>query len=61
VCRQNSSSFGCEAVALAVGQPNVLECAVGFLSVDILSFCLSLSIGGNLFINAKYINSVLLN
>jgi len=28
---QNSSSFGCEAVARVLGQPNVLECAVGFV------------------------------
>jgi len=28
--RQNEGSFGCEAVARAVGQPNVPECAVGF-------------------------------
>jgi len=47
VFRQNSSSFGCEAVACAVGQPNVLECVVVFFSVDILSCFLSLSIGGN--------------
>jgi len=30
VRRQNEGSFGCEAVARAVGQPNVPECAVGF-------------------------------
>ncbi|MCC6448201.1 MAG: hypothetical protein IT215_05915 [Chitinophagaceae bacterium] len=28
---KNFSSFGCEAVALCVGQPNVLKCAVGCL------------------------------
>ena len=28
---QNEGSFGCEAVARAFGQPNVPECAVGFL------------------------------
>jgi len=31
VCRQNEGSFGCEAVACALGQPNVPECAMGFL------------------------------
>jgi len=25
---QNSSSFGCEAFASVLGQPNVLECAI---------------------------------
>ena len=30
VRRQNEGSFGCEAVARALGQPNVPECAVGF-------------------------------
>jgi hypothetical protein len=28
---QNEGSFGCEVVARALGQPNVPECAVGFL------------------------------
>jgi len=31
VRRQNEGSFGCEAVARGLGQPNVPECAVGFL------------------------------
>ena len=45
VCRQNEGSFGCEAVARALGQPNVPECAVGFLFLCLyaakilLSFC----------------------
>jgi hypothetical protein len=30
VRRQNESSFGCEAVARALGLQNVPECAVGF-------------------------------
>jgi hypothetical protein len=29
VCRQNEGSFGCEAVARVLEQPNVPECAVG--------------------------------
>ena len=45
---QNSSSFGCEAVARALGQPNVLECAVGISSVVLCLVFLSLSIGYNL-------------
>jgi len=44
---QNSSSFGCEAVARALGQPNVLECAVGISSVVLCLVCLSFSIGYN--------------
>jgi len=44
---QNSSSFGCEAVARALGQPNVLECAVGISSVILCLVCLSFSIGYN--------------
>ena len=43
---QNEGSFGCEAVARALGQPNVPECAVGFLFIYCLyaakiplSFC----------------------
>jgi len=44
---QNSSSFGCEAVARALGQPNVLECAFGILSVCLCLVCLSFSIGYN--------------
>lgn len=35
--RQNEGSFGCEAVARALGQPNVPECAVGFH--NFLSLC----------------------
>jgi len=34
---QNEGSFGCEAVALALGQPNVPECTVGFHFL--LSYC----------------------
>jgi len=34
-CGQNEGSFGCEAVAFALGQPNVPECGRIFL------FCLS--------------------
>ena len=42
---QNEGSFGCEAVARALGQPNVPECAVGFhifcfyAAKILLSFC----------------------
>ena len=42
---QNEGSFGCEAVACALGQPNVPECAVGFhffclyAAKILLSFC----------------------
>jgi hypothetical protein len=42
---QNEGSFGCEAVARAMGQPNVPECAVGFhflclyAAKILLSFC----------------------
>jgi len=44
---RNSSSFGCEAVARALGQPNVLECAVGISSIILCLVCLSFSIGYN--------------
>jgi len=45
VGQQNEGSFGCEAVARPLGQPNVPECAVGFLFLFLyaakipLSFC----------------------
>lgn len=37
VRRKNEGSFGCEAVARVLGQPNVPECGRGFLFS--LSFC----------------------
>ena len=37
VRRKNEGSFGCEAVARALGQPNVPECGRGFLYL--LSLC----------------------
>ena len=37
VRRKNEGSFGCEAVARALGQPNVPECGRGFLFF--LSLC----------------------
>ena len=37
VRRKNEGSFGCEAVARALGQPNVPECGWGFLYF--LSLC----------------------
>lgn len=45
VRKQNEGSFGCEAVARAMGQPNVPECVVGFhfrclyVVKILLSFC----------------------
>ena len=43
VRRQNEGSFGCEAVARAVGQPNVPECAVGFHFLCLYAAKISLS------------------
>lgn len=37
VRRKNEGSFGCEAVARVLGQPNVPECGRGFLYL--LSLC----------------------
>ncbi len=43
VRRQNEGSFGCEAVARALGQPNVPECAVGFHFLCLYAAKISLS------------------
>jgi hypothetical protein len=59
---KNEGSFGCEAVACALGQPNVPECAVGFHFLCFyaakfpLSFCrlfLSFTMNANVLINHK--------
>jgi len=41
VRRKNEGSFGCEAVARVLGQPNVPECGRGFLVF--LSLCSKIS------------------
>jgi len=57
VGRQNEGSFGCEAVARALGQPNVPECGRVFLFLFCLFaanyyrcrfFSLPLTVGGTL-------------